>query len=114
MNSSAIFLFFIVILIIYSVFKKIKLQKELPELMDKGGTIIDVRSPAEFSSGHFKGSKNIPLDQLQGAITSLNKEETYLVCCASGARSNMAKSVLQKSGFKNVHNIGSWRNLPKG
>ena len=30
-------------------------------LKDIGTTVIDVRSPAEFSSGHVAGSINIPL-----------------------------------------------------
>ena len=34
-------------------------------LVKEGAIIIDVRSPMEFQSGHIKGSKNIPLDQLE-------------------------------------------------
>ena len=34
------------------------------ELVRNGAQIIDVRTPAEFSNGHIRNSKNIPLQQL--------------------------------------------------
>ena len=36
----------------------------LGELIASGATILDVRTRSEFSSGHAKGSINVPLDQL--------------------------------------------------
>ena len=35
----------------------------LGELIANGATIIDVRTRGEYSSGHAKGSVNVPLDQ---------------------------------------------------
>ena len=36
------------------------------ELMSRGAIIVDVRSQAEYKSGHINGSKNYPLDSLRG------------------------------------------------
>ena len=78
------------------------------ELIAKGATIIDVRSKAEFQGGHVKGSINIPLNNLQGHLSKINKDKPVITCCASGMRSASAKSILQSNGFKEVYNGGGW------
>lgn len=81
-------------------------------LLQQGAEIIDVRTKGEFTSGHIKGSKNIPLDTLNNNLKQLkDKEKTYLLCCASGMRSGSAKSILKSKGYNNVHNAGSWHSL---
>ena len=44
-------------------------------LLKKGAQIIDVRTPAEYSGGHIKGSINIPLDTLQKNLTKIKKDK---------------------------------------
>ena len=86
-------------------------QKRLPELKQSGAIIVDVRSPLEFSSGHAEGSINIPLPELEVRAKNLDRSKTILLCCASGARSGMAASILKRAGFKDVINAGPWGNL---
>ena len=82
------------------------------ELLEAGGIIIDVRTKAEFSGGHIKGAKNIPLQTLNTNLNKLkDKDQPIITCCASGMRSASAKSVLKSNGFSNVHNGGSWARL---
>lgn len=83
------------------------------ELIQNGAVIIDVRTPGEFAGGHIKQSVNIPLDKLQGSIKKIKAKGPIIVCCASGMRSGSAKSILQRNGFTDVHNAGSWTNLRK-
>lgn len=86
----------------------------LEELIANGAIIIDVRSRGEYSSGHAKGSINVPLDQLSGYLKKLkSKENPIITCCASGMRSASAKSFLKGQGYKNVHNAGPWSTLNK-
>lgn len=86
----------------------------LGELIANGAIIIDVRTKGEFSSGHAKGSVNVPLDQLSGHLKKLkNKEDAIITCCASGMRSASAKSFLKGQGYTNVHNAGPWFKLNK-
>lgn len=40
--------------------KKIN-KKKLNELLEKGATLIDMRSPVSFRDGSLAGSKNLPL-----------------------------------------------------
>ena len=85
---------------------------EYSELLKNGGIIIDVRSKNEYSSGHIKGSKNIPLNSLNNNLTNLKrKDQPIITCCASGMRSASAKSILKNLGYTNVYNGGGWRNL---
>ena len=83
---------------------------DLAELKKSGALIIDVRNPEEFKSGHIKGSKNIPLQELKGQIKSLKKDQIIITCCLSGMRSRNAKSILKNEGFE-VYNGGGWTSL---
>jgi rhodanese-related sulfurtransferase len=83
------------------------------ELVANGVKIVDVRSVAEFKSGHLKNSINIPLDGLKGKLKKLDKNKPVIVCCASGMRSANAKGILKANGFDEVHNGGGWVSLER-
>ena len=84
---------------------------DLGELIRDGAIIVDVRTKGEYSSGHVKGSINIPLDQLGSKLAKLKKDKVIITCCASGMRSGVAKSQLKGKGYENVYNGGSCANL---
>ncbi len=84
---------------------------DLADLISKGALIVDVRSPNEFSTGHVKGSINIPLEKIITQMDKLKKKEYVIVCCRSGNRSGMAKRMLNAKGMNNVTNGGSWLNV---
>ena len=48
-------------------------NEELQAQLDAGAVIIDVRSEGEFSGGHIKGSKNIPLNTLANKLGTVKK-----------------------------------------
>ncbi len=85
---------------------------EVKSALQNGAVVIDVRTPQEFASGHYKKAKNIPLDSIEKNIQTIkNLNKPIIVCCASGMRSAKAKTILSKSGIAEVHNAGSWYNL---
>ena len=86
-------------------------KEQMMTLLFNGAVIVDVRTPQEFAQGHVPKSRNIPLDTLSSHISKLDRTKTILVCCASGARSGMAKSMLEKAGFTKVENAGPWQRL---
>lgn len=79
----------------------------------EGGVIVDVRTKGEYKSGHIKGSKNIPLDEIARSMHKLDKYKPVIVCCRSGMRSGQALGILKNAGFERVHNGGGWMNLQR-
>lgn len=80
-------------------------------LLQQGAIVVDVRTPAEFNSGHIKGAINIPLDQVKSRSSELKKKNKIIItCCRSGTRSSMAKSILVSAGLE-CYNGGGWQSL---
>ena len=48
-------------------------SQNIQEFIAKEAIIIDVRSPGEFSGGHIKGSKNIPLNEISSKIDEIRQ-----------------------------------------
>lgn len=77
-------------------------------IREKRGTIVDVRTPAEFSGGHVAGSINIPIQEIDRRIDELRRLPSPLIlCCASGGRSAQAYAYLSQKGIT-CYNGGSW------
>lgn len=96
----------------FRIFRKLKIKRELPSLLEKGAVIVDVRTSAEYARGHAKNSLNIPLADLQNQIKQIGApDRPVVVCCASGTRSAMAARILKTHGFTQVVNAGSWSSL---
>ena len=89
-------------------------KEDFADLVKQGAVVLDVRSEGEYSSGHIKGSLNIPVNTLNNNLNKLNdKNKTIITCCASGMRSASAKSILKSYGYSQVYNGGSWSSLQK-
>lgn len=86
-------------------------MEDLQALKAAGAQIVDVRTPGEFGQGHLAGSLNIPLDQFQARLGEIDPGRAVLLCCASGVRSGMAKTILEQAGYPQVHNAGPWTRL---
>lgn len=86
---------------------------KIKDFQSRKAIIIDVRTKAEFSQGAIPGSRNIPLQMLNGKIEDIKKmNKPVIACCASGMRSASAASVLNKHGIEAV-NGGGWSSLQK-
>ena len=83
----------------------------LKKMLNQGGTLIDVRSNAEFARGALQGAQNIPMDSFESFTKDIEKEKPVLLYCHSGKRSDMAKRYLQSLGFLDVHSIGGYQQL---
>lgn len=83
----------------------------LQKYKEKGAIIIDVRTPAEFKGGHPKKAQNIPLQNIQNEVEKIKKmNKPVILCCASGARSGQATSLLKSKGIDAI-NAGPWQNV---
>jgi molybdopterin/thiamine biosynthesis adenylyltransferase/rhodanese-related sulfurtransferase len=78
----------------------------LKEWMDqkKKFVLLDVREPNEYEIANL-GGKLIPLGSLAGSINQLDSADEIVVHCKMGGRSAKAQAVLNKFGFKKVHNL---------
>jgi thioredoxin len=90
--------------------------KELPT-----ATLIDVRTPDEFSKGHLANANNYDWTgtEFDNQIAPLDKSEPVFVYCLSGGRSSSAANKMRSDGFTQVYEmdggIMKWRgaNLPE-
>jgi rhodanese-related sulfurtransferase len=72
-----------------------------------GATIIDVRTPGEYSAGHLQNALNYNWngDDFDKQIASLDKTKPVFVYCHSGRRSNAAAKKMRANGFAEVYEL---------
>ncbi len=88
-------------------------KADIGTLIKDGAVIVDVRTAAEFNTGHLEGSKNIPLDMVKKEAASLKKlNKPIVLVCRSGTRSGLAKSILSTAGVE-AYNGGAWSSVNK-
>jgi rhodanese-related sulfurtransferase len=63
---------------------------------------IDVRKPEEFAAGHIDGAKNIPVDDLEQRLDSLDRNKMTILYCKAGKRCLRAADILSKENFEDV------------
>jgi rhodanese-related sulfurtransferase len=67
--------------------------------------VVDVREPAEWSTGHLPGARHIPLGQLRSSPKSALPHDGVIFVCAVGARSQTAARLAQAEGFSRLYNL---------
>ncbi len=67
--------------------------------------VLDVRTPGEWREKRIKGSINIPLPHLQKRLQDVPRDRQVVVHCASGYRSAIAVSLLERHGITNVADL---------
>lgn len=76
-------------------------------LTEPGITVIDVRTPGEYSTGHLADAVNIDIEgtTFDQQLADLPKADTYFVYCRSGNRSGVATAQMATLGFTSVYNL---------
>ena len=69
------------------------------------GTVLDVRKPSEYESGHVEDAQLFTLDYMLQHMDEVNKETPYLIHCKGGYRSVIAWSILRYKGFTQLTDI---------
>jgi hydroxyacylglutathione hydrolase len=79
---------------------------ELEDGLESGEVqLLDVRWNDEWKRGRIPGAVHIPLGDLEERMDELPNGKPLVLTCASGARSAIAASLLQRSGVKEVANL---------
>lgn len=89
-------------------------------LINKGATVIDVRSAEEYKAGHIVSARNVELSEIEADQKAVKKPKNKMLVlvCDTGSISARATRVLRKAGFENAFSLKSglksWRseNLP--
>jgi hydroxyacylglutathione hydrolase len=77
--------------------------RDLAKLLDAGAaTVVDVRSRAEWETGHIPGVVNIPAGEIADRAGELPTRRPLVVHCQGGTRSAIAASLLDARGFSEV------------
>lgn len=103
----------LLIYISYRTYRFVMIVDGLPEKIENGAIILDVRTEGEYSMGHIAGSINISLGTIRERYSELDKCKTYITCCSHGLRSVKVETLLKEKGFKNIYNGGAWTDLEK-
>jgi rhodanese-related sulfurtransferase len=69
-------------------------------------TLIDVREPDEFASGHVAGAVNMPMSRFNpAALPASMADKPVVVMCEAGYRSGQIEAYLAKNGRPDVRNF---------
>lgn len=80
----------------------------------QGAVLLDVRTDAEFKSGHAPLATHLALQDIQrGVLPNVDKNTTVYVYCRSGNRSAQAKRLLEKAGFTKVQDLGGLQDVQR-
>lgn len=89
---------------------------ELRERLATGAFVLDVRTKAEWESGHIDGAQWLMAGDLPKHVNELPRDKTIHVVCGSGYRSSISTSMLRRAGFKDVVNVAggmsAWNRRP--
>ena len=72
--------------------------------------LIDVRTTAEYKSGHINGATNIDFYQVENmkiTFDNLDRNQPILIYCAAGGRSNKTGVLMKEMGFKQIYELSS-------
>lgn len=96
---------------LFDLFKRKDMSNEIKEYLDKGAVVLDVRTQAEWNSGHCAGAKHIVLNLVPIKIDEIKSwNKPIITVCLSGGRSGQAAQFLTKNGV-DVINGGPWQNV---
>ncbi len=86
-------------------FPEIPIQTLAKAVPGRDLTILDVREPMEWETGHVPGALLVSLGNLRERLSSIPGDAPIAVICESGVRSSTAASILQAAGFSRVANV---------
>jgi rhodanese-related sulfurtransferase len=92
--------------------------QEAAQLQAKGALIVDVRDAPELqANGKVKGAVNVSRGMLEFKADpkspyhdpAFDPGKTIILYCASGGRSALSGKALKELGFKDVRNLGAFK-----
>lgn len=71
---------------------------------DSGAVFVDVRTDAEWSAGHLKNARHLPVDEVAADASTVlpRKDQPVVLYCKSGRRAESAAEQLRQLGYQRV------------
>jgi rhodanese-related sulfurtransferase len=86
---------------------------EAYEMYNEGAFLLDVRTQEEWDEYHAPGTTLIPLDELPDRLAEIPNDQTIVVVCRSGNRSQQGRDILLDAGYEQVtsmaNGLKTWR-----
>ncbi len=69
--------------------------------------ILDVRTPAEYASGHIENAVNLDYyeDDFEATLNTFDRNKTYLIYCRTASRSASVMKIMQRLEFTEAYNM---------
>ena len=81
----------------------------LAELIRHGNRpylLVDVRTAAEYASGHIPTAINIPYDRIASGLQDQPTDRLLVLYCRTGRRSGIALNELRRLGYSDIVDFG--------
>ena len=94
------------------IMERIGPQDYVSQFGDTPHFLLDVRTPAEFSSGHLEGAANIAVETLANHLSEVPRDQPVVLYCRTGNRSAQAAQILRNAGYTTIYDLGgivSWQ-----
>ena len=80
---------------------------EAVRLINNDAVVVDLRNVDAYAKGHIVSARNIPLDELDGRLNSLEdvKSKPIVAVCDNGITSTKAVKTLRSAGFESVYGL---------
>jgi thiosulfate sulfurtransferase len=87
-----------------TLFQNISIE-QAKHLLAEGATIVDIRDPASYASGHIEGAIHLSNDNLSDFIRDSDLDKPLLVYCYHGHSSQNAAQFLAEQGFDEAYSV---------
>ena len=87
--------------------KNISYDQAINILQRNKVVLLDVQLESDYNKKHIVGSINIPVEEINKKALQIikDKNQTIIVYCLKGIRSEAASDMLKRLGYKNIYNI---------
>lgn len=96
----------------YNLLLKGMLKHSVPEINVEDAAaldniiLLDARSPKEYAVSHIKGAMFVDYEGFEmDALKNIDKNDTIVIYCSVGYRSEKVAEKMWEAGYKNVHNL---------
>lgn len=98
---------FIAIVCLFQSVSILQSPQEFNKTLEEGITLVDVRTPEEFSQGALPNAVNISVTAISFPfdISKLDKEKPVMIYCKAGSRSARAALAMKALGFSTIYEL---------